>query len=367
MLLQAQTRVDSLQLEFRSTTIDSIKIEILFRLFQQYQFDSLDKAKEVSLHAIALAQQTKNWRLLAVAYNQYANFLTSQSSPDSAIAMYQKGLEWAERANFDSEQQAALTGLGSNYLRKGDFPKALEYKEQGVKFAEEIGDEEGIASAYKAKADIYLELAEYTKAMEFYTMASEKFLALNNRKGIAITLANIGLLQWKMENYKSSESYLIRSDSIFKELDFQPGRAFVLTNLGIVYKNGGDLDKSITYYTKALDSYQSMGDLHNVGLVNYNMGNVFWDKEDINAAINYYKKSLDICIQTNDSLHMSYSYKALGDSYRELGNNKEAKYYLLKAINNQFAKVLVFCPLYQQLQFQPLISFFEFVLGKGIQ
>jgi signal transduction histidine kinase/DNA-binding response OmpR family regulator/Tfp pilus assembly protein PilF len=332
LLLHAQPRVDSLQLEFRSTTIDSVKIKILLDLFQQYRYDSLHKAEEVALQAIALAQKTKHRRLLAIAYNQYASFLTSQSNPDSAIVVYQKGLEWAERINSNSERQAALTGLGANYLRKGNFKKALDYKDQVVKFAEEIGDQEGIAGAHKGMGDIYLELAEYTKAMESYTMASETFLALNNMKGFAITLANIGLIQWKLENFKSSESYLIRSDSIFKELDFQPGRAFVLNNLGIVYKNGGDLDKSITYYAQALDSYKNMGDLHNVGLTNYNIGNVYLDKEDINTAISYYQKSLDLCIQTNDSLHMSYSYKALGDGYHALGNTTKAKYFLLKAI-----------------------------------
>ena len=331
-ILFSQSKADSLQVELKKAKTDTSKVKLLHLLFQEYQYDSLNKARQTIMKSIKIAEQSENTYLQGVSYSYLADFLLSQSSYDSAITAYNKSLELSQEIQSDAYQLLAFIGLGSSYLRKGDFENALHYKQESIQFAQQIGDKASMAKSYKGMGDMHHTLAEYTKAMESYTEASKLYLELNSPKEFSITLANIGMVQWKLENFESAKTYFLRSDSIFKELDFQPGRAAVLQNLGVVYKNQGKLELAIKYYPDALKSYQQMGDRHNIALVHYNTGNIFWEKDDLREAVNYYQKALDIFIATGDSVQMAFAYKAIGDAHNELKESNSAEVYLLKAI-----------------------------------
>jgi len=328
----AQSKIDSLLIVLEKASIDSVRIDIFYELFDEYLYDTPAKAKELALEAIRLSESMNSDQLRAKSHNQYADFFYAQSNYDSAIIIYQKGLKISKKTNYNDGQSVALIGLGNSHLRKGNFEKALDYQERNIEFSTKINDKWGLASSYNNMGIIYNEMGEYTRAMEFYILSSQKYQEFGSLNDFAITLANIGVIQRVLENFESAKGYFIQSDSIFEKVGNQNGQAFVLTNLATIYKNTGELDRAKAYNLKALASYKKMGNRKGIAEVRYAIGNIHLKKGNIPEAIKSYQKSLDISEQINDSIFIAYSYCAIGMGYRQLNENKKAENSLLAAI-----------------------------------
>lgn len=332
-LSSAQSKIDSLEIALEKANNDSLRIVILHQLFDEYWYESPDKARDIILEAIDLSNQTDIGYLKALGLNIYADYLSSQASYDSSIVIYEKALKMAEEVGYDVGKAEALIGLGNDYWRKGNYQKAMEYQELNIEFSEQINDQDGVASSYNNIGNIYNEIGDYAKAMEYYTLSSKKYDQLGDEKNVAITLANIGLINQHLENYQEAIDYFGRSDSTFKKLDFQPGRAFVLKNLGIIYKNMGDFDQSVSYNLKAMESHERMGNRHQIGQIQVTIGNLYYEQKNYGDASKYYRQAMEVSTEIGDSSGIGVAYQSLGRCYYQLGNNQEAEELLFRAID----------------------------------
>lgn len=332
-LLFSQLKVDSLKLELQKTTIDSVKIKLLHHLFYQSVYDSPEFAKESIIKAINLSKQTNNKRLLAESYNYYADFLYSQSTYDSAITSYQKGLDLSRKNKYNRGMYNALSGLGKTFLEKGNFKKALEYQKLNSEMAEKLNDTLRIANSYLGIAAIHHEIEDYTKAMEYYTLASKKYQQIGNLLSFGIALTNISGVLIQIEDYENALNYCVKSDSIFNKLDYKPGKAYVLRLLASIYTKKKQLEYAIDNQLKALSMYKLMGEVSQVAEVQHDIGKLYDTQEKHEKALTYYIKSLNIQKRIGDSVRLALSYNSIGESYYRLKNNKKAKAYLLKALD----------------------------------
>lgn len=323
-LALGQSRLDSLERELVHERVDSLRFDLLLKLFDEYQYEEPVKAKKYISEAIELSSRIQNDRYKIIAFNEHANLLNGQAQNDSAIALYKDALDLALKIDYHSGIGIALIGLGNTYLSKGNIKKAEEYHLRNIEFAEEVGDRDGAASSYNNLGNIYNETGEYTKAMQHYTLASKKNIEAGNEKNAGIAMANIGLIHQKLNNYDEAISYYVMSDSLFKKFNFTPGRAFVLKNLGVVTKNQGNLDVALTYYDAALSTYVKMGLRREVGQVHENIGNIFFEKEEYDEAVNNYYQSLLIAEETNDSISIAIASQALGAGLLQLGKLDQA-------------------------------------------
>lgn len=336
-LLLSQSSADSLYIEFNNTLSDSIRVEILQKIYTEYKYKFPEKAKGVIHTAFNIMKNGNNNYLRAKIYNLKADYFQSQSEYDSATIFFEEGLKFSKTINYNTGISEALIGLGNTYWRKGNFPKALEYQNLNLQNAQLLTDEESIARSYNNIGNIYNDLGEYTKAMENYTLSSEKFKELGNQKSFSITLGNIGIIHWKLKNFEAAKNYLALSDSIFKKIDYERGRAFVLKNLAIISLETDDIKQSIKYNLDAMESYREMGRMHEITQILSVLGNIYSKQKKYQQAISYYVKALDITKQIGDSSGIATSYKFLGDCYFKINDINKAKLYSNKAI--QIAKI----------------------------
>lgn len=329
----SQSKIDSLQNALRTSHVDSVKISILRQLFLEYQYKDVDKTEEVVLQSVKISEQSQSLKLKIISYKQYAEFLRSQSSYDSAIKTYIHVIKLAEKTANSEAISEAYIGLGDTYLHKGDFKKSLEYQEKNIALSKKNKDEEGVANSYNNMGNIYNELGEYTKAMEYYTLSSKKYKEIGNARNQAITTANIGMVLRRLEKYSSAAEYFKESDSVFAQIDFQPGRAFVLKNLADLYERTGKINLALSYSEKAISSYKKIGSFDQLGDVYYSMGLLYWKQNKFEDALLYFQKKLETSIKVQDSADLSVTYRAIGDSYGMLKQNEKAKLNYLKALD----------------------------------
>ena len=104
-----------------------------------------------------------------------------------------------------------------------------------------------------------------------------------------------------------------------KSVNLEPNNVFNYNELGLAYRLSGNYEKALDAYNKAVSLSSSLGDYNGLGLVYSAMG------ED-RAAIFSYQKALRDGPAEEGEIYLN-----LGASYKKLGQNTEAKEYLLKA------------------------------------
>ncbi|MGB5819973.1 MAG: tetratricopeptide repeat protein [Saonia sp.] len=332
-LLLSQSKADSLQYELERAAQDTVKVKILHEIYDFYRYDSLSKAKAAILKSITLSQKTKHVPLEVKSYIKYALFLRGRTQIDSAIKVYYRSIELAEKVNFKLGISDAYNGLAYIYLRRGDYQKALQYHQKNLDLAIALKSNLRMGWAYGGIGGIYSEMGEYTKAMEYYILSSKKHEEIGNLKDYSINLANIGMLQEKLGNFKSASQYLKQGDSIAKLIDFQPTRTFIWYALGRLYHKIGDLEQAIEYSKKALASYEKNGQKNQASFTSYTLGTIYLKQGRYHKAIEAFQIKLKIAIEVKDSTNISSAYKAIGDCYKELKELKTAKSNYLNALN----------------------------------
>lgn len=328
-----QSKINSLERRLHEEKVDSLRFNILLLLFDEYQYENPNKAREYIWDAIQISSGIKSKKYRVRALNTYADLLNAQAQNDSAIAFYKNALALADQIKYDNGKGTALLGLGNTYLSKGNIKKAREYHEHNIVFSEKTGDYEGAASSYNNLGNIYNETGEYAKAMENYTLASSKNIAIKNEKNAGIAMANIGLIHQKLNNYDEAVDYYQKSDSLFKKFDFLPGRAFVLKNLGVVYKNQGNLKAALDLYNDALKNYEKMGLKREMGQVFENIGNIFFEEGDFDKAVVHYRQSLSIANAMKDSISIAMASQALANGYLRLKKMDSAEVHSKNAVS----------------------------------
>lgn len=333
-----QSKIDSLEKRVGLEKVDSLKVNLLLDLFDEYQYEDPAKA-DTSIHrALDIAKGIQDKRYKVMALNAFADLLNGRAQNDSAITVFQKALTLAEDVKYDSGKGIALLGLGNTYLSKGDLIQAEAYHKRNIAFAREVGDFEGLASSHNNLGNIYNEKGEYKKAMEAYTYAAKMNTEIGNEKNAGINLANIGLINQKLSNYDKALDYYAESDSLFKKFDFLPGRAFVLKNMGVVYRNQEKPDAALEKYHQALESYKQMDLKREMSQVYENIGNIYSDKSQSDRAIYNYHRSLSIATQTSDSINMAIFSQSLGQEFFYAKKWDSAGHYSKRAL--EMAKVV---------------------------
>lgn len=333
VLCYSQSKVDSLKTILSQAEVDSTKVKILFKLYNEYRKDSPFLAEQTIVEAISISNETNQNKFLVRSFIQYSSFLLTQSREDSAIVVLNKGLPIAKNNNYTKQQSDMLVNMGYAYWQKGDFEKATQYQHTNLEVARSIGDSMRVANSYLVLGSILSQKGAYTQAMEYYIMASKRFLESEDFSGYRVAIGNIGYIQRSLGNYSSAIDYFKRSDSISVIQDDIAGKAFSRYNLSVVYKNMGQLDSALLYNQEGLGLYEQLGFKKRVSYCYFTLGEIHRKKEDFKEALNAYQQSLEISIVVDDSVQIGYSSMAVADMYDVLGNSRQSITYLDNAAN----------------------------------
>ena len=89
-----------------------------------------------------------------------------------AIEYREKHLKIAKEIGDRAQEGRAYGDLGNAYWSLGHYQKAIEYHENRLKIAKEIGDRAGEGAAYAHLGSAYNSMGDYQKAIEYH----EKYL-----------------------------------------------------------------------------------------------------------------------------------------------------------------------------------------------
>lgn len=318
------------QLLNTNTISDPIKFEILQRQVIFYSnTGSHEKAMQVLLISLRLAQLNQNTDQIKDLYNQlYSNYY-SLGRLDSAIYYFTALMELKE--NEDSNEWINdWSVIGKLYTEKGDYVLAQRYLTKALREAENKADTFFMMSLYTDIASVYANEKNWEnaniyaqKGAELAVQKSVKLIEALNLHIQAQAAYQLNAPQAAIGKYKAALD-------IFRSLNHTIQIANIYLELGRIYQNKEDYKSAMQNVKEALNMRQGMSDA--IGTLNAKLL-----EAEIKLQFNRLYEAIEIlesCLEQSRLMKhesaRSQTYLLLSKAYIQLARYKEGHTFLVK-------------------------------------
>ncbi len=219
-----------------------------------------DKAIEYYQQALKIDEKFGQEDKIAILLNNIGAVYYSWGKYQKAIEYFQQALKIAEKLGQEDKIAILLNNIGNVYNSWGKsasdpkatadmYDKAIEYYQKALKIAEKLGQEDKIASYLNNIGIVYDYWGKYHKAIEYFQKSLKIAEKLEQEDKIAIYLNNIGGIYDFWGKYDKALEYYQQALDINEKLNAKPR---MMENYKSFYKTY----KTIKNYKKALEYYK---------------------------------------------------------------------------------------------------------------
>lgn len=318
---QESREIDSLKSELKKAK-NNQKIDIYYHLGKMYtiQLHMIDSALSFIDKGIVLSEKLNHIEKMCKGYQYKARVLT-EINRDSAIALYNKAANVAQKYNLKRIQMVALYNVAKNYSIIRDYQKILYFIEQVEKLAEELNDKKYLSYIYNLYGGYYKE-TDYHKALEYYFKSLElKQDTLDNGrqvasiKSISNSINNIGYIFYALNDFEKAMEYYQKCLELRKVIGYDKGLSTVLLKIGHIYKKKKQYTEAITHYNEALHYSTKHNDRLTTSLIYPALASIYLIKDDLQKSIELYEKSIKLTDELGISLNNVESHMNLARAY----------------------------------------------------
>lgn len=325
---QHSANADSLITELNKTQNDSIKLNILSKLFWQYQRSDPDTALILAKQSLGLAQTNNSTFDIAESFRHIGIIKKLQGNYQEAFGLFKESKKYYTQINDSTGILINLTDIADVFYKQNNYLLALEYFNQAMELAQYSNSTDQISKIYHKIGGIYYKQKQYEKALEYHQKSLEINLKTDFKIGISVNYNNIGNAYLDMNQYSKAKDNYLKALEIKKELDDKRGIASALNNIGLIYIRQEDFQKAITYHNQALQGYKELNNQSGIALSMCNLGNDYLKINNLPLAIEYAHKSLRLSQENNSLLLQKKNYWTLSEAYADQNQFKKSREYL---------------------------------------
>jgi tetratricopeptide (TPR) repeat protein len=219
-VLSQKTKIDSLRNSLMKESIDSSRVNLM-------------------------------WKLADATY---------KDKPDTALQLAQNALHLAKSIKYTEGQSRSLGILANAFMFMGNYGQALELNFQKLQLEEKRNKPRNLASVLMNIGIIYRFQEEYYHALEYYSKA-DSVIRKNNVADFKYSIAlNIGDAYDRLGFFDSSYKYYSRSLKIAQDLNDIDFIGLSMTGLGHNYRKIGANMQSLLNYQHAIKYLQEAND-----------------------------------------------------------------------------------------------------------
>jgi two-component system NarL family sensor kinase len=257
-----------------------------------YLKKDLEQSKSYTLLSLPYAEKEKNYKIIALNYNQLGLIYKEESNYIKALENFLQSLNIAEKNNLKKNESITLINLGSLYEIQNDTLKALQYYKKSQDLAFKNGLKSELLASYNNLAILQFKTNK-EKSIENYNKAYAISIELNDKYeqfNILINLSDIYSVYKNKTKIDYSFKYLFKAKKIAQELSDERLLFYVFFNLGGCYKNVKNYKASIESYLKADQlSKKGISDDQRLSLLR-GFELVYKESGNFNQAYNYKEK-----------------------------------------------------------------------------
>lgn len=262
---------------------------------------------------------------LAIAY--------SDSAYEKSLLYWNKALAHAKKKSNRPSLAHAYHQIGFMFLKKGEFPLALENFKNALSVHEFIHNKKGMGQIFNDIGLVYKTWGRYELALESYISALNLFDDIGDDEGLAMTSNNIGQIYYYRDEYAKSIEYFERYLNVNKRNNRPRAVAGAANNIASAYLELKDYDKALDYYLKSLRIYDSLGVKFGIAIIQDNIGTLYSKKEQYQDALLYHNNALAIFKELNSKPRIGYVMMNIGLAHHKLNQHRNALGYLIESKN----------------------------------
>ncbi len=349
-------KLDSLLLEEKKPTHDSVKAMVFFHLGNIYSKSGDIEKSDTYFYKAKTLTALSHKNLFSKVLRYHAASLKRQSKFQMAIDTLRKATRFALENGLEKELASGYLEIGVIYRVTGNFKFSIENILKAIAIREKYKNKEDIMNAYNSLANSYSALggtnknpADFAKAIEYYKKAEA--YTENDPRLTSMILSNLGVTNgYKGRIEKDSNllsiarNYHFQSFEIRKQLNDSVGMIETLGNIGVINFDLGNKYNSLKYLYSA-DYYfqksivaQKALKIHNYSDVANMAGNIILigrlepSKDKLLKGIRLAEEVLADAKNANDYLVQYGILENLTAAYDNYGDCKLALYYAKESI-----------------------------------
>lgn len=308
---------------------DTVRLQVLTDLHWAYINSEIEKAKDIAIKEINLAEKIKNEKWIAQGYNDLGIVFYKIGNIDSALYYYNKSLEIRKKLNEPKLLFSSYSKIGLIYYEKGLFADAIKIQLEALKIIEMLGDLRYKAMTYNNISQIYHQLKNYDKELEYLLEAEKIYNQINDEYAAAATWSNIANVISLKGDYQKSFQYLNKSLKVYEKHNDKLSIAGIYSLMGYNYRNFKKNDEALKYYLKAFELSNQLNNKIDIALNAHNISCVYSDLGRYDLAEKYSLISMNNVGEDNLK-QQSMIYRQLAIIYANLKNGKKAEKYIIK-------------------------------------
>jgi tetratricopeptide (TPR) repeat protein len=374
--------IDSLNKVLQKQSDDTIKVNTLFALCEEFRYNVKDYAKALKYARDGISLSDKiafkegkgtgyfNLGQLNYSQRQYADarkyfdtafniFMELNDKKDIAKTClwigynyYDQGLYADALGNFNKSlnlyhELGDRNNTAESYLQIGycygqlnSFGDASTNVYKALKLFEEIDDKEQMANAYHLIGLNYMYLHDDSDALKNLQAGLKLRTELNIQADMAVSMTVLGTLYTTMGDFSEALKYDSSSLKIFNEIRATApwGIPMTLYSLGQNYRKLGEradasgdkyearknFNEAITSLEESREHYEGIKDEGSVALMNNELGFTFTRLKNYSAAGSCFKKALQLPANSENNNYFMDSYLGLSQLDSISGDYKQA-------------------------------------------
>ncbi|MBL0743550.1 tetratricopeptide repeat protein [Chryseolinea lacunae] len=370
MTAVAQSHViDSLQRVVALQRHDSLEMEALLDLTNEFMRRDLQQAKAYAREALQLSKTRQSVYGISSAYSYLVTTNQNLGFPDSANTWFSKlekvtqdnptytkvltqfnttaGLYYKNQGQYkkaipyllsnlklltaENENRAGLfLNIGNAYNNLGDFKSAVHYHLQSLSLFEKLQNKRGQSFCLNSLGRDFYSLKQMNRAQEYFERSLKMKIALEDKRGSIPTLMALGDIYTELKQYAVAESYYNRSIQLAQQMQLPGEEVRGLFQKGLFFKTTGNLKEARATLMSGLKLVQRTGDSTITAQVKSELLGLDLlekkEKTDEQSLLN----SLNTVMLSGDRKAQSEAYSQLGEFYSLSKQYDKAYQYLLK-------------------------------------
>ncbi|MCB0491012.1 MAG: tetratricopeptide repeat protein [Cyclobacteriaceae bacterium] len=328
---QDRNAIDSLKNEL-NTSVDSLKVNVLYDLFRNYVKDDPDSALIYINEGLNEALKVGDSLWIVKAYYGRGWLERKNENYRDALRDYERSLAISKRNDFRQQLMYIYNDLSLIHTMIANYDKALGYNFESLELRESWGDPNEISVALNNIGLVYLSLSDFENGLIYFQRSYDLKIANNIPYDVDLCLINMGVCYNGLGKYTEAVESLETALQICDD-DCSKHRLMVAHNgLGDAFLGSNNLNRAESEFKLAVSLAREVSSARFEAMSLTSMAKIYLIKDDLILTNRLLEESQKIVEGTDLREQILSNYALYTSLFTKEENYKKAAEYQEKYI-----------------------------------
>jgi serine phosphatase RsbU (regulator of sigma subunit) len=325
--LAQQGKINYLLDELKVARQDTTRIRVYNELAYSYRNTDIKKAQDYAKRGLEIAEKNNFQKGRADALSIFGIIFYRQGKYDSSIVYQEEALEIREKIKDQAGIAISYNSLALLHARRGNYSNALTFHLKALKIREQLSDKKGMAGSYNNIGTVYVNQKQYDLAIDNYEKSLKINQEIRDEAQQATCMANLGNTYMLKKDYKIATEYMFKSLDLANKVSDNYNKTTNFVNLGNTYKEQKKYPLAFKYLNDGIENAKSMGDNEAIAESLQIMAEIHYEQNELDKAIELAQHSLSIARQVGNKERILKNSEILYKVYKAKQDVVRALYY----------------------------------------